>query len=57
MSNLKDSIKRLFSKREIPGDPIDTTPGIKISRTINEGGNLSFNEISRNILAQRKLLK
>lgn len=57
MINLKEFVKKIFSKKEIPGDPLDTTPGLKISRTLNESGNLSFNEIAQNILVQKKLLK
>lgn len=59
---MKEKIKLLLKKvlgvKEVEGDPIDTTPGIKVSRVVDvTGRNLSFNEISQNILEQRKLVK
>ena len=51
-------IKRALGIKEVAGDPIDTTPGIKVSRVVDvTGRKLSFNEISQNILEQRKLVK
>jgi hypothetical protein len=59
---MKEKMKALLIKilmvKEIEGDPIDLSPGLKISRVVNEvGRNLSFNEISQNILDQKKLIK
>jgi hypothetical protein len=48
----------LFKEKEIKGDPVDTTPGIKISRTVNPDRKYSFNEISQSIFEEtRKGLK
>jgi hypothetical protein len=58
LKSLRTSLLRIIKGKEIPGDPIDLTPGIKVSRVVNEGGrDLTFNEISQNILEQRKLVK
>ena len=57
LKSLRVFFKQLINGKEIPGDPIDLTPGIKVSRVVNEGGrNLSFYEISQNILNQKKAL-
>lgn len=58
---MKEKIQLLFKKalgiKEVQGDPVDTTPGIKVSRVVDvTGRNLSFNEISENILKQREAL-
>lgn len=51
-------IKKALGVKEVIGEPIDTTPGIKVSRVVDvTGRKLSFNEISQNILEQRKLVK
>jgi hypothetical protein len=54
---LKELFKKTLGKKEIPGEPIDLTPGIKVSRVVNVNGDLSFNEIAQNILKQRQSLK
>jgi hypothetical protein len=54
---IKKLVKRILQGKEIPGDPIDLTPGIKVSRVVDMGERLSFNEISENILRQKELLK
>ena len=59
---MKEKMKALLSKilmvKEIEGDPIDLSPGIKVSRVVNESGRiLSFNEISQNIIDQKKLIR
>jgi hypothetical protein len=58
---MREKIRTLFKKalgtKEIPGDPIDLTPGIKVSRVVDvTGRGLTFNEISENILRQKELL-
>jgi hypothetical protein len=51
-------VKKVLGVKEIPGDPIDLTPGIKVSRVVDvTDRKLSFNEIAQNILEQRKLIK
>ena len=58
LKSLRVFFKELINGKEIPGDPIDLTPGIKVSRVVDvTGRKLSFNEISQNILEQRKLVK
>ena len=53
----KELIKRILRGKEIPGDPIDLTPGIKVSRVVDmTDRTLTFNEISENILRQKELL-
>ena len=54
---LKELFKKTLGKKEIPGEPIDLTPGIKVSRVVNVNGDLTFNEIAQNILKQRQSLK
>jgi len=39
----------LFKEKELKGDPVDTTPGIKISRTVNPDRKYTFNEISQSV--------
>ena len=57
IKSLRIFFKELVNGKEIPGDPVDLTPGIKVSRVVNEGGrNLTFNEISMNIKAQREAI-
>lgn len=51
-------IKRALGIKEVVGDPIDTTPGIKVSRVVDATGRrLSFNETFQHILEQKNLLK
>jgi len=58
LKSLRVFFKELINGKEIPGDPIDLTPGIKVSRVVDvTGRKLSFNEISQNILEQRKFVK
>ena len=55
---MKALLKKLLMTREVEGDPVDLTPGLKVSRVVDETGRrLSFNEIAQNILEQKKLLK
>lgn len=59
---MKEKMKALFRKilivKEVEGDSIDLSPGIKVSRVVNEAGRiLSFNEISQNIIDQKKLIR
>lgn len=50
--------KRVLKRKDTPGDPLDLTPGLKISRVVDvTGRTLSFNEISENILRQKEALK
>ena len=58
LKSVRVFFKELINGKEIPGDPIDLTPGIKVNRVVDvTGRKLSFNEISQNILEQRKLVK
>jgi hypothetical protein len=51
-------IKKALGIKEVQGDPIDTTPGIKVSRVVDASGRrLSFNETFQNILHQKNLYK
>lgn len=55
---MKALLKKILMTREVEGDPVDLTPGLKVSRVVDETGRrLSFNEIAQNILEQKKLLK
>lgn len=54
---IRTLLKKALRAKEIPGDPIDLTPGIKVSRVVDvTGRGLTFNEISENILRQKELL-
>jgi hypothetical protein len=57
LEKIKSSVKNLLSCKEIPGDPIDLTPGIKIKKTIGGENQYSFNEISENIWKERNAIK
>jgi hypothetical protein len=58
LKSLRVFFKQLINGKEIPGDPIDLTPGIKVSRVVDvTGRTLTFNEISENILRQREALQ
>jgi hypothetical protein len=55
---IRTLLKKVLGVKEIPGDPIDLTPGIKVSRVVDvTGRTLTFNEISENILRQREALQ
>jgi hypothetical protein len=55
---IQSLIKKALGIREVQGDPIDTTPGIKVSRVVDVSGRrLSFNETFQNILEQKNLFK
>ena len=57
LEKIRFSVKNLLSRKEIPGDPIDLTPGIKIQKTIGGEKRYSFNEISENIWKERNAIK
>jgi hypothetical protein len=55
---IRTLLKKVLGVKEIPGDPIDLTPGIKVSRVVDvTGRTLTFNEISENILRQKEALQ
>lgn len=55
---IKNMLKSVLGIKEVQGDPIDTTPGIKVSRVVDvTGRRLSFNETFQNILEQKNLYK
>jgi hypothetical protein len=57
LKSLRSFFKDLVNGKEIPGDPVDLTPGIKVSRVVDvTERKLSFNEISENILKQKEAL-
>ena len=58
LKSLRVFFKQLINGKEIPGDPIDLTPGIKVSRVVDvTGRTLTCNEISEKSLRQREALQ
>jgi SWI/SNF-related matrix-associated actin-dependent regulator 1 of chromatin subfamily A len=51
---IKDLIKKMLMVKEAEGEPLDLSPGIKIKRTVEVGGEYTFNEIAENIIEQGK---
>jgi hypothetical protein len=54
---IKDLIKKMFMTKEVEGEPLDLSPGIKIKRTVEVGGEYTFNEIAENIIKQQEAMR
>jgi hypothetical protein len=55
---MKALLKKILMIKEVEGEPLDVTPGIKVSRVVDASGRrLSFNETFHHILEQKNLLK
>lgn len=55
---MKALLKKILMIKEVEGEPLDITPGIKVSRVVDTSGRrLSFNETFQHILEQKNLLK
>jgi hypothetical protein len=55
---MKALLKKILMVKEAQGEPLDLSPGIKVSRVVDTNGRkLSFNETFENILKERNLLK
>lgn len=55
---MKALLKKILMIKEVEGEPLDVTPGIKVSRVVDASGRrLSFNETFQHILEQKNLLK
>lgn len=55
---MKSLIKKILMGKEPQGEPLDFSPGLKVSRVVDVvGRKLSFNETFQSILKERNLLK
>jgi hypothetical protein len=54
---MKALLKKILMVKEIEGDPIDLSPGLKVRKTVEVSGKYTFNEIAENILNQKKLMR
>jgi len=54
---IKDLIKKMLMVKEAEGEPLDLSPGIKIKRTVEVGGEYTFNEIAENIIKQQEAMR
>lgn len=54
---IKNFVKNIFGIKDVPGDPLDYTPGIKVTKTVGSTQRASFNETFQHILDQKNLLK
>lgn len=44
----------LVRGKEVEGEPLDMTPGIKVSKTINPDRNYTFNEIAESVFYEKR---
>lgn len=44
----------LIKGKEAEGEPLDMTPGIKVSRTINPDRKYTFNEIAESVFYEKR---
>lgn len=56
-TKLKALLDSIIGGKEVQGEPLDLTPGLKIKRTVEVGGRFTFNEIAQNILKQKESMR
>jgi hypothetical protein len=56
-NKIKEFLDSIIKGKEVKGEPLDLTPGLKVKKTVQVGGRFTFNEIAENILRQKEAMR